>query len=116
MAGSSGVSYAFLKGRKQRLRQYQCCLCAITLALIITFLTVIVSLVERDDFGEAIDAGTTELENRDNLEKNGSVLQLSSPSYRHQKAMATNSLANSLARVGFGAHMASKHMAKARSR
>lgn len=115
---SSGYAFQWgiIKSRREKLRQFQCCLCAILIALIIVLCVVIVSYVQTEDFKDAVDAGTTALNEKDELEENGTVLQLSSPSYKHQRSMATTKRANSLARAGYARHKATEHMAKIQRR
>lgn len=113
---TSGVTYAFIQGRKQRLRQYQCCLGAILVGLIVTFAVVIVSFAVNDDLQNAVAAGTEGLDDRDDLERNATTLLLFSPSFKHQKSVATSARAGSLSRAGYARHLASEHYSRARGR
>lgn len=109
-AGAQTFQWSILHSRKQKLHQFQCCLCAIFLALVITFIVIIVSYLTSDELKEAIDAGTAALNERDDFEETSTVLLRSSPSYKHQKAIATSIRANQLARVGFACHKATAVM------
>ncbi|CAH1153426.1 unnamed protein product [Phaedon cochleariae] len=154
--------------RKRRVRQFQCCICAIflTIFLVALIMTVMYSITERDLpnnatdsptgsdsttvnidaattpipvfvllsnifpigdvenknettndallWKEAIQAGQSGLEEKDKIETYVPSLQLRSPSYRHQRVVATSEKGRNLSRIGFVEEYATRHIHRKR--
>lgn len=66
------------------------------------------------EIAEAIQFGQDALIARDNVEQHSATLQMASPSYRHQKSVATSSTADSLGRIGYASYHATRHLAHKR--
>ncbi|KAG5866644.1 hypothetical protein JTB14_025149 [Gonioctena quinquepunctata] len=64
---------------------------------------------------EAILAGRKGLEEKDEIEKRVPSLQLRSPSYRHQRVVATSDRGRNLSKIGFVEEYATKHIHKNRT-
>lgn len=64
---------------------------------------------DRVEWKECVRVGKEALRDRDEIEKIVPSLPIHSPSYRHQKVVATSAKARKLSRVGYVEEFATKH-------
>ncbi|KAJ8934879.1 hypothetical protein NQ314_013155 [Rhamnusium bicolor] len=139
--------------RKLRVKQFQCCLCAIFLSILLVVLIATVAysinnsevpsdnstsgitndnetilillsntwpildmryktqtLNDNTKWEKNLEAGRKALKEKDEIEKNAPSLPVHSPSYIHQKIVATSEKAKNLTRFGYIVEHATRHM------
>lgn len=66
--------------------------------------------IDDETFLEAAGQAENNLKEKDEIEKNVRSLNLRSPSYRHQKVVATSEMARNLSKLGYLEEYATRHI------